>query len=46
MGQLCMDCQKWYVYSLIHTIGSLCHHGMLMYCIINNPQMSGVGFTQ
>ena len=46
IGQLCMDCQKWYVYSLIHTIGSLCHHGMLMYCIINNPQMSGVGFTQ
>ena len=37
MGQLCMDCQKWYVCSLIHTIGSLCHHGMLMYCIINNP---------
>lgn len=34
MVQLCMDCQKWYVYSLIHTKGSLCHHGMLMYSIM------------
>lgn len=34
MGQVCTDCQKWYVYSLIHTKGSLCHHGMLMYSIM------------
>lgn len=34
MEQLCTDCQKWYVYSLIHNKGSLCHHGMLMHSIM------------